>query len=391
MAARIKGIPPYGMMIISIAYVIEITGFPLILGSMTQTMGLAESTAHLLVSSYKFALVASILIAGWLGDRHSREVVFAIGAGLFATSSLAILAIPSPEAMVPLRIMQGIGAGLFSPMIPALLAARRPENTLSALSIWGMLTGAASAVYPFIAAHLTTNYGWQAGWLLIPALACLALLGLPTKTDRQQAAQTERPTSLRQGFSQLGRYVWAIMAYVFLNYGLTSWFLVAVALTGSSNGINLTVLGFVFFVLWSVFSFVNYALSLIAERASLPVLLTLGAAANCLGVFMFAMNPANVTILFVSAIFIGFGMALNNAPTTDLAFRLSPKSMHGSIASLDIIAARLGGAVFVLLVPQSGILACYIGAACLALSLVFIVFANKGIKLKMPSASQVLL
>ncbi|WP_420862751.1 MFS transporter [Algirhabdus cladophorae] len=369
-------------MVISIAYVIEITTFPLILGGLSQSIDLSENTAYMLVSSYKFALVASIIFAGWIGDRYSREAVFTAGAALFFVASVAILMSPALDTMLPLRILQGIGAGLFSPMIPALLAARKPDSALSALGAWGMLTGAAAAVYPFIAAYLTTHFNWQAGWAVIPIFAGLALLGLPRPSDRKTAAKKDPASSTNpfQSTGRLSRHVWALLLYIFLNYGLTTWFMVAVSLIGAANNVPLTTIGLILFVVWSVFSLMNLAISILGQRLRLKQLLLIGALVNSIGVVIFAMWPETVGLHFLAAILIGTGMALNNAPTTDLAFRMSDAAIHGRIASYDIIAARLGGAVFVLTVPVTGMWVCCVAAACMILSFGLTHYSGKGVR-----------
>ena len=385
---RIKTLPPFGLMVISIAYVIEITTFPLILGGLSEEFDLSQSTAQSLVSSYKFALVASILVAGWIGDRVSREGVFAVGAFLFSAASFAFIFATDTTSLMQLRIAQGVGAGLFSPMIPALLAARRPTGTLAALSYWGMLTGAAAAVYPYIAAQLTLSFSWQAGWSVVPLAALIALLGLPCKSDR---AAVPEPAPTKKPRSRLTFPVWAILGYVFINYGLTTWFIVAIALATGPEGHSLTTIGFALFVLWSIFSLTNYVIAKFGSSINNTTALILGILANFTAVVTFVIGPNDMVWLLASCILIGIGMGLNNAPTTDFAFRMTPPHSHGQIASLDIIAARLGGAVFVTLIPVTGSGALWGAGFSLAASLILIYCASKNPKRPNPSQIQMVL
>jgi len=361
-------------MIVSIAYVIEITTFPLILGSLTADFDLSDEAAQSLVSSYKFALVASILLAGWLGDRISREGVFAVGTALFAISSSALIFVSEDQHLLQLRVVQGIGAGLFSPMIPALLADRKPQGTLAALGYWGMLTGAAAAVYPFIAAKLTEYFHWQAGWSIVPVFALIALLGLPKARD-QVSTKTTTPSTRLLGKTKLGYRVWCVLGYVFLNYGLTTWFIVAIALISGPDSYSLTTVGISLFVLWSTFSLTNLIVAKFGSYLPSAFGLSIGVLANTVAVGHVLFNPLNVPCMMAAAVLIGMGMGLNNAPTTDLAFKLTPSSVHGRIASLDIIAARLGGAVFVSLIPITGIIGVWAAAIALIASLILVQFA----------------
>lgn len=348
---RFNSLPSFGLIVISIAYVIEITTFPLILGGLSTEFALSERSAHLLVSSYKLALVVSIIVAGWIGDRLSREGVFATGTLIFAASSMGMLIVSDSGTLLHLRIVQGIGAGLFSPMIPALLASRRPAGALAALGHWGMITGAAAAVYPFIAAYLTQSYSWQLGWLIVPLFAVLALLGLPKKSDTDEI---QDHSAVKQPNQPLGPKVWAILGYVFVNYGLTTWFIVALALVAGPTTYSLTTVGLILFVLWTVFSATNFFISKYGTTLQSWLGFCMGISFNCLGVLGFVFFTDDTVMLFASGAMIGMGIGLNNAPTTHLAFKLTSAHMHGRVASMDIIAARLGGAFSVLVISSTG-------------------------------------
>ncbi|MCF6444146.1 MFS transporter [Nereida sp. MMG025] len=387
MTVRLSTLPAFGIIVVSIAYVIEITTFPLILGALTDTLHLTRSQGLWLASAYKIALVCSLLIGGPMGDRFGKERIFAVGTAFFSLSSLALLFVQNGETALVLRVLQGIGAGLFSPMIPALIAARRRENAVSALSRWGMITGLAAAVYPFIAAVLTQSTSWQGGWLVVPLFATVALLGLPMISDRQD--QTPNPVNEASAKVALSASVWAIIAYVFLNYGATTWFIYAIA-TMQSDAISLTQTGVLLFVLWSVFALGNLAVSQLNRLLSMPTLLQIGAIFNAIGILLLCYDPTNLYLAFFTSGLIGIGMALNNVPTTDLAFRMSPQSAHGRVASLDIIAARLGGAACVVLIPfhaSASLWFAPVFAVCVvAFSFALVLFSMRGTpKLAVPA------
>jgi hypothetical protein len=89
-------------------------------------------------------------------------------------------------------------------------------------------------------------------------------------------------------------------------------------------------------------------------------------------------NQSNA-LLVISCVAVGSSMALCNGPTTDLAFRLTPKTAHGTIASADIIAARLGGAITIMILPLSLWQAApYVLAAALV-SLVTVAYATAAV------------
>ena len=362
-------------MLASIAYVIEITTFPMILSGLSSTLALDDRAALWLVSAYKVALVGSLLVGGWLGDRWSREGVFAVGTGIFCVSALAVLFAQNGDQALVFRILQGVGAGLFSPMVPALLAARKPHDPIAALGIWGMLTGAAAAVYPFLAALLTEQFSWHVGWMMVPAAAALALLGLPSRSD-QSVPTSANSTDVPAGVERLNAGVWSILLYVFLNYGMTTWFIYALALSFDTTESSFTDIGALLFLLWAVFSLSNYVIAKIGRRVSVTAMLYLGVIANLAGIALFYGADGQMLYWAMAAALVGFGMALNNAPTTDMAFRLSPKRLHGRVASFDIVAARLGGAAFVMVVPMQSIYGIYAALAATALSIGLTVYSG---------------
>lgn len=83
--------------------------------------------------------------------------------------------------------------------------------------------------------------------------------------------------------------------------------------------------------------------------------------------------------LVISCVAVGLSMALCNAPTTDLAFRLTPKTAHGTIASADIIAARLGGAIAIMILPLSLWQAAPFVLAAALVSLVTVAYATTAV------------
>ncbi|WP_208349724.1 MFS transporter [Pseudaestuariivita rosea] len=379
---RFKGIPAFGIMLASIAYVIEITTFPMILESMSQSLGFDDEFARLLIVAYSVALVTSVLVGGWLGDKFSRETVFAGGALLFGASAVAVLFAQSGEQALVFRIVQGIGAGLFSPMVPALLAARKPHDPIAALGFWGMLTGAAAALYPFIGAVLTDNFSWQIGWLMVPMVTIIAFFGLPSSRDVvSYETATPELSEMRQ---RISAKVWAVMAYVALNYGMTTWFIVSLSLSYGDEGGTFTEIGFILFLLWATFSLGNFIIAKTGKWVNVGFMLNAGVLLNLGGVGIFTLLEPTLLLTSIAAICIGMGMALNNAPTTDLAFRLSDKVQHGRIASLDIIAARIGGAAFVFAIPVASMAGLYIGLAATILSLLLTAYCVRAMRKPVP-------
>src|SRR5437899_9069666 len=74
------------------------------------------------VESYGLFLSALILSGGALGDAFGRRLMFLLGVGLFAASSVACGFSSSTEQLIVARSVQGIGAAF---LVPASLAVIR--------------------------------------------------------------------------------------------------------------------------------------------------------------------------------------------------------------------------------------------------------------------------
>src|SRR5258705_5563287 len=121
------------------------------------------------VTAYTLTLAGLLLLAGALGDRYGRKLVFAIGVVWFAVASVLCGIAPNAETLIAARALQGIGAALLTPGSLAILQASfRPDDRSKAIGAWSGLGGVATAIGPFVG-------GWLVGlgassWRLIFAV-----------------------------------------------------------------------------------------------------------------------------------------------------------------------------------------------------------------------------
>lgn len=141
------------------------------------------------LDGYLVTLTALLLLGGSLGDRYGRRRVFLAGiAGFTAASVLCGLA-PTTELLVAARALQGVGAALLVPESLALLSATVAyEERGRWIGAWSGLTGAASAVGPFVGGWLVDAASWR--WVFfinVPIGALVAVLapGVPESRDPQ--------------------------------------------------------------------------------------------------------------------------------------------------------------------------------------------------------------
>src|SRR5258706_2286985 len=88
-------------------------------------------------NAYLILLGSLILVAGGLGDRVGRRLVFIVGIAVFAVASVLCAAAPTVEFLIGARILQGIGAALLVPQSLAIISANFPKDVRGrAIGTW---------------------------------------------------------------------------------------------------------------------------------------------------------------------------------------------------------------------------------------------------------------
>jgi EmrB/QacA subfamily drug resistance transporter len=113
------------------------------------------------IDAYALTLACVLLTAGSLADLLGRRLVFSIGLGLFAFTSLLCALSPSALFLILARGCQGIGGAIMFATSLALLAQEfhgRERGT--AFGAWGATIAASAAVGPLLGGFLTEDFGW---------------------------------------------------------------------------------------------------------------------------------------------------------------------------------------------------------------------------------------
>ena len=114
------------------------------------------------VTSYSLTLAGLLLFAGTLGDRYGRKRIFLLGVVWFALASLICGLAPDATLLIGARAVQGIGAALLTPGSLAIIEASfRPEDRGKAIGAWSGLSGAATAIGPFLGGWLVQAVSWR--------------------------------------------------------------------------------------------------------------------------------------------------------------------------------------------------------------------------------------
>src|SRR2546422_9333645 len=114
------------------------------------------------VESYGLFLSALILAGGALGDAFGRRLMFLLGVGLFAASSVACGFSSSIEQLIVGRSIQGIGAAFLVPGSLAIISSCFDEKSRGqAIGTWSGFTAITTALGPVLGGWLVEHVSWH--------------------------------------------------------------------------------------------------------------------------------------------------------------------------------------------------------------------------------------
>ncbi|HEY6397295.1 MAG TPA: MFS transporter [Solirubrobacteraceae bacterium] len=146
---------------------LDITIVNVALPNISSSLHASFSDIQWVIDAYALTLAALLLTTGVLADLFGRRLLFAIGLGLFAFTSLLCAVSPSPLFLILARGAQGVGGAIMFATSLALLAQEfhgRERGT--AFGVWGATIGASAAVGPLLGGVLTQAFGWPSIFLI---------------------------------------------------------------------------------------------------------------------------------------------------------------------------------------------------------------------------------
>jgi EmrB/QacA subfamily drug resistance transporter len=171
------------------------------------------------VNAYTLSLASLILLAGSLGDRYGRKLLFQIGIVWFALASLLCASAPTPGALIGARALQGVGGALLTPGSLAIIQASfAAGDRARAIGMWSGLGGIAAAIGPLLGGWLIGVASWRAlFWINLPVALLVVWITARHVPESRAVRTAGKPTRFDisgavLGALGLGALTWALIA-----------------------------------------------------------------------------------------------------------------------------------------------------------------------------------
>jgi EmrB/QacA subfamily drug resistance transporter len=160
-------------------------------------LGLGLAGQQWVFLSYSVTLAALYLVGGAVGDRYGRRRAFALGAFVFALTSVAAGAAPTGELLIVARALQGVAAAFLTTNSLALLRGVYGDQAGRAVGLWTSFTSLATIAGPPLGGALVQWASWR--WIFF---VNLPLAGAAVVLAR--VGRCEERAELRVGRLDLG-------------------------------------------------------------------------------------------------------------------------------------------------------------------------------------------
>jgi EmrB/QacA subfamily drug resistance transporter len=138
------------------------------LPSIAADTGAGPAELQWIVSGYTLAFGLVPVLGCKLGDDHGRRVMFQVGVGGFAVTSLLSGLAPNAHVLIGARVLQGLAGGLVNPQVSGLVQQMfRGAERGRAFGVLGTTVGVGTAIGPLVGGALIALGGPEIGWRLV--------------------------------------------------------------------------------------------------------------------------------------------------------------------------------------------------------------------------------
>jgi DHA2 family multidrug resistance protein len=152
------------------------------------------------ITSYLIANAIIIPMSGWLADVIGRKRYYMLSVALFTVASVACGLSTNLAWLVIARIFQGIGGGGLAPSEQSMLADTfPPEKRGLAFAAYGVVVIVGPILGPSLGGWITDNLSWHWVFLINLPVGILSLVLVTFLVDEPEAIRKERKALLAKG------------------------------------------------------------------------------------------------------------------------------------------------------------------------------------------------
>ncbi|MDI3324104.1 Bcr/CflA family multidrug efflux MFS transporter [Pontibacterium granulatum] len=339
---------------------------------------------ELSVSGFLLGFAMGQISGGSLSDRWGRKPAVALGLGIFAFTSIALIWVDTIESLLVLRVIQAIGGGIAvvnsSAVVRDLYSGKDMARILSMIA---MVMMTAPLLAPMLGAFLATVGGWR---LIFAALAGYAILvgilflwHVPESNKRDA-----KSPGMIAAYLRIVRHRQAMAYILVLSFAFSGMFafITAAPFTYLEHfGVGVEIFPFLFganIITMMLFNRINVRL---LSRCSPNTLMTAGVCVQCVagaGLLVASMADAPLwSVVVCNMLFVGvLGLIAANATASCLQF--FPDISASANAVIGVVEFCMGALVGLMwarmhdgtLVPIASVM---FGCALLALFSFFVI------------------
>jgi EmrB/QacA subfamily drug resistance transporter len=207
------------LVVLGVAYlmvVLDVSIVNVALPSIQADLEFSPEDLQWVVSGYALTFGGFLLLGGRIGDLLGRRMLFMLGLGLFAATSLLCGFSVSAGMLIAARALQGAAGAILSPSVFSIVSVTFEEGAErnKALGILGAIAGSGAAIGVLLGGVLTEYAGWEWIFYVNAPIGVAALVAVP-KVVRESKAE-----GLAQHFDAAGALT-VTASLMLLVYGLT--------------------------------------------------------------------------------------------------------------------------------------------------------------------------
>ncbi|QXC59402.1 MFS transporter [Aquihabitans sp. G128] len=144
------------------------------LPSVSEALGLTQTTQTWVVDAYALTLASLLLVAGALGDRFGRRGALLVGIAILAIGSVLSTLADTGAQLIAFRALTGIGGALIMPgTLSTITSVFPPEERPRAVGIWAGFAGAGGTLGMLGAGWLLGTWSWHSLFYVTAAVAAV--------------------------------------------------------------------------------------------------------------------------------------------------------------------------------------------------------------------------